>query len=93
MRIALDDFGTGYSSLTYLLDFPIDVVKVDRSFVQHVDESSRDRSIVAAVLSLASTLELDVVAEGVETTAQVGALRLLGCTLAELPLRPSDAGR
>ena len=93
VRIALDDFGTGYSSLTYLLDFPIDVVKVDRSFVQHVDESSRDRSIVAAVLSLASTLELDVVAEGVETTAQADALRSLGCTYGQgfLFARPMPA--
>jgi PAS domain S-box-containing protein/diguanylate cyclase (GGDEF)-like protein len=80
VRLALDDFGTGYSPLTYLCDLPIDVVKIDRSFVSQLGQGTRDLSIVEAVISLARTLDLDVVAEGVETEDQAEMLRTLGCT-------------
>jgi diguanylate cyclase (GGDEF)-like protein/PAS domain S-box-containing protein len=75
VNLAVDDFGTGYSSLTYLCRFPIDVVKVDRSFVSQIGTQSRDASIVSVVVGLAQTLRMDVVAEGVETVEQLGARR------------------
>ncbi|MDZ7731881.1 MAG: EAL domain-containing protein [Acidimicrobiia bacterium] len=67
----MDDFGTGYSSLTYLRQFPIDIVKVDRSFVNQLGTDSRDASIVEMVVTLAHGLELDVVAEGVGSEQQL----------------------
>jgi Amt family ammonium transporter len=82
-RIALDDFGTGYSSLTNLVRLPIDVVKVDRSFVEDLATDGPGTTIVSSVVSLATTLELDVVAEGVETEVQRRALVELGCTYAQ----------
>ncbi|MBV9310145.1 MAG: EAL domain-containing protein [Solirubrobacterales bacterium] len=83
VRIALDDFGAGYSSLTNLRELPIDVIKVDRSFVAGITDSDDDRGIVAAVLALARELGLGVVAEGVETEQQLSSLRALGCELAQ----------
>jgi diguanylate cyclase (GGDEF)-like protein len=83
VHLAIDDFGTGYSSLSYLQRFPIDTVKIDRSFVEHMGEDGENDVIVAAVVSLARALGLDVVAEGVETTAQFEALRRLGCTVVQ----------
>ena len=79
MRIAIDDFGTGYSSLAYLRRFPVDVLKIDGSFVQGLGEDPEDSAIVAAVLRLAETLGVDVVAEGIETAGQLDTLRALGC--------------
>ena len=79
VRIAIDDFGTGYSSLAYLRRFPVDVLKIDGSFVQGLGEDPEDSAIVAAVLRLAETLGVDVVAEGVETAGQLDTLRALGC--------------
>ncbi|MFN8039850.1 MAG: EAL domain-containing protein [Acidimicrobiales bacterium] len=81
--IALDDFGTGYSSLTNLVRLPIDVVKIDRSFVDDLDRGGPGTTIVATVVNLAATLELEVVAEGVETEAQRRALVELGCPSAQ----------
>lgn len=78
-RLILDDFGTGYSSLSYLKRLPLDVLKFDRSFVAGVDVPGRDRDIVSALLHLASVLDLDVVAEGIETAAQLRCLKDLGC--------------
>jgi diguanylate cyclase (GGDEF)-like protein/PAS domain S-box-containing protein len=79
LRLMLDDFGTGYSSLGYLKRFPLDVVKVDRSFIAGLGHDEEDSAIVAAVISMAHTLGLTVVAEGVERGEQVDQLRRLGC--------------
>lgn len=76
-KIILDDFGTGYSSLSYLHQLPIDVVKIDRSFVMSIDESEASLSIVRAIISLANSLHMKVVAEGIEHDSQLGALRAL----------------
>ncbi|MCZ8293996.1 MAG: EAL domain-containing protein [Hylemonella sp.] len=81
VRFAIDDFGTGYSSLSYLKTLPIDVLKIDRSFVSHVDSNEDDTAIAKTILSLAAHLGLDVVAEGVETEAQFTALCAYGCHL------------
>ncbi|MBA1146416.1 EAL domain-containing protein [Ectothiorhodospiraceae bacterium WFHF3C12] len=75
IRIALDDFGKGYSSLSYLRRFPINTLKIDRSFVQRIDASASQRDLVGAIVSMARSLNMRVVAEGVETRAQLEALR------------------
>ena len=80
VRIAIDDFGTGYSALAYLRDFPVDVLKIDRSFVQDISTSATSRSLVAAVIELARRLEIDTVAEGIEDENQVAELAALHCT-------------
>lgn len=79
IRFSLDDFGTGYSSLNYLTKLPINTLKIDRSFVDSMLGSREDASVVQTILSLANSLHLDVVAEGVETMAQADFLRQLGC--------------
>jgi diguanylate cyclase (GGDEF)-like protein/PAS domain S-box-containing protein len=83
VKLSIDDFGTGYSSLTYLRRFPIDIVKIDRSFVNQLGTDSRDASIVEMVITLAQGLELDCVAEGVETKEQLASLRRLECSYAQ----------
>ena len=83
VRLAIDDFGTGYSSLTYLKQLPIDVLKVDRSFVDGLGTDPNDTSIVRMILSLASALDLTAIAEGVETEVQLAALREYGCELGQ----------
>ncbi len=82
IRVALDDFGSGYSSLGYLRRLPLDKVKVDRSFVADMDETS-GRNILTAILGLCQTLELDCIVEGVETEAQLASLHELGYRLAQ----------
>ena len=79
VRIAIDDFGTGYSSLGYLQRFPLDVLKIDRSFIKDLPTSTSDAAITNAILTLAHGLELEVVAEGVETVEQLEFLRDRGC--------------
>jgi diguanylate cyclase (GGDEF)-like protein/PAS domain S-box-containing protein len=79
VRLALDDFGTGYSSLSYLRRFPIDVLKIDKSFVDGIAVSAEDRAVAGAIVQLGQTLGLQVVAEGIEDQGQVSALTGLGC--------------
>jgi EAL domain-containing protein (putative c-di-GMP-specific phosphodiesterase class I) len=83
VKIALDDFGTGYSSLSHLRDYPVDVVKIDRSFIERVNSDPEVCAIVRAVIELAKSLNLEVVAEGVETENQRERLIELGCGLAQ----------
>ena len=95
VRISIDDFGTGYSSLAYLRQFPVDTLKIDRSFIQGVERDSDREAIVASTMAMAQRLGLHVIAEGVETSEQVSILRSLQCDCAQgylfaEPL-PSDA--
>jgi diguanylate cyclase (GGDEF)-like protein len=83
VRLAIDDFGVGYSSLSYLKDFPIDLLKIDRSFITQVTERQDDATITSAVINLAHNLGIQVVAEGVETTSQLSFLRQHGCDVAQ----------
>jgi diguanylate cyclase (GGDEF)-like protein/PAS domain S-box-containing protein len=78
-KIAMDDFGTGYSSLSYLARLPIDALKIDRSFVSSITENQDDAEIASAIISMAKSLGLSTIAEGVETQAQCDLLRTLGC--------------
>jgi EAL domain-containing protein (putative c-di-GMP-specific phosphodiesterase class I) len=76
----MDDFGTGYSSLSNLRSFPFDKIKIDRSFINGLPEREDSTAIVRAVASLARSLKMTTTAEGVETSAQMEQVRLLGCT-------------
>jgi diguanylate cyclase (GGDEF)-like protein len=95
VRIAIDDFGVGSSSLAYLKRFPIDIIKIDRAFISGLGTDANDSAIVSAIAAIARALKVSVVAEGVETKVQLGALRRLTCQLAQgfhfaRPLPPAD---
>ena len=79
IQIAIDDFGTGFSSLAYLKRFPVDILKIDRTFVDGVGVDPDDTAIVQSIVGLAQTLRLEVIAEGIEDATQVGELVRLGC--------------
>jgi diguanylate cyclase (GGDEF)-like protein len=83
VRLAIDDFGTGYSSLAYLHRFPVDVLKIDRAFVDGLGRAGHDATLTRAIVAIGDALGLPMVAEGVERAEQVDALRALGCTLAQ----------
>jgi len=93
VRISIDDFGTGYSSLSYLKRFPIDTVKIDQNFVRDLSDTTNDGAIITAVISMARALNLRVVAEGVETEAQLAFLRRENCEVVQgfLHSRPVSA--
>jgi EAL domain-containing protein (putative c-di-GMP-specific phosphodiesterase class I) len=78
-KLAIDDFGTGYSSLSYLHRFPLDTLKIDRSFISNMGDDGEGMEIARTILPMANNLRLDVVAEGVETIQQVALLRRLHC--------------
>jgi EAL domain-containing protein (putative c-di-GMP-specific phosphodiesterase class I) len=79
VHFALDDFGTSYSNLTYLKQFPAECLKIDRSFIPGIVEEGTDRSIVRAILAIAESMDLVVIAEGVERSSERDALLALGC--------------
>ena len=79
LHLSVDDFGTGYSSLTYLKRFPVEAIKIDRTFVNGLGIDAEDSTIVEAVVNLGHSLGLSVVAEGVETPLQLARLREIGC--------------
>ncbi len=83
LTLTMDDFGTGYSSLSYLKKFPIDVIKIDRSFIKDIPENEDDMEITSAVIAMAHNLKLKVVAEGIETAAQLGFLRRQHCDVGQ----------
>jgi EAL domain-containing protein (putative c-di-GMP-specific phosphodiesterase class I) len=93
VRLAIDDFGTGYSSLNYLKQLPVDILKIDRTFVAHVDTDADDVALVRAVVALGQALRLQTVAEGIETDGQWTMLRQIGCDQGQGYLfgRPGDA--
>ena len=96
VKLAIDDFGTGYSSLSYLRDLPIDVVKMDKSFVEGIGESGQRLALAEGIIQIAKTLSLDVVAEGIETDVQRDLLSSMGCHygqgfLLAMPMPPNEA--
>ncbi|GGE81342.1 putative bifunctional diguanylate cyclase/phosphodiesterase [Sphingomonas prati] len=98
VRIALDDFGTGYSSLSYINRYPIDTIKIDKSFIDGVGSNRETRAIVELIVKLGATLDLNIIAEGVETQAQTDILMQIGCRAIQgyhfaKPLTPEDATR
>ena len=91
VRLAIDDFGTGYSSLAYLKRFPLDTLKIDRTFLKDAPDDAGDAALISAIIAMAHSLNLTVVAEGVEYEKQLDFLRDRGCDLIQgyLVSRPS----
>jgi EAL domain-containing protein (putative c-di-GMP-specific phosphodiesterase class I) len=83
VRIALDDFGTGYASLVHLKQFPVNVLKIDRSFIAGIGQNPDDSAIVRALIGLGHSLGIETVAEGVETRAQASFLKTHGCDIGQ----------
>jgi diguanylate cyclase (GGDEF)-like protein len=95
IQLSIDDFGTGYSSLSYLHSFPINTLKVDRSFVRRIDGNPKNLGLIPAIMSIAQTMGMSVIAEGIETSQQLAQLRNLGCGFGQgyLFSKPMDAER
>jgi diguanylate cyclase (GGDEF)-like protein len=93
LKLAIDDFGTGYSSLSYLHRFPTDTLKIDQSFVGRMDQSGDDREIVHTIIALGQKLNMDLVAEGIETETQLTRLRAMGCQRGQGYLFSQPLGR
>ena len=98
IHLSMDDFGTGYSSLSYLHQFPIDVLKIDRSFIQRMEQSEEGKQMVTTIINLGHNLAMKVVAEGLETCSQVELVRALGCDYGQgfyfsRPIPPEEAER
>lgn len=98
IQIAIDDFGVGYSSLSYLIQLPIDQIKIDRNFIIQLDQAHHSQAIVSAIVNLARSLNLEVVAEGLETAEQVDRMRTVGCHYGQgyllgYPLPAAEASR
>jgi EAL domain-containing protein (putative c-di-GMP-specific phosphodiesterase class I) len=93
VRLAIDDFGTGYSSLSYLRRFPVDILKIDKSFVDGVSQQGKEQELAQSIIELGQTLHLEIVAEGVEQAEQLGWLRSRNCDLGQgfLFSEPIDA--
>lgn len=96
IQIAIDDFGVGYSSLSYLVQLPIDQIKIDRNFIVQLEQAQHSQAIVSAIVNLARSLNLEVVAEGLETTGQIERMRAVGCQYGQgyligYPLPAEDA--
>jgi diguanylate cyclase (GGDEF)-like protein/PAS domain S-box-containing protein len=83
VRLALDDFGTGYSSLSYLRRFPFDILKIDKSFIEGIDVNRQNQAVASAIVTLGQTLELDLVAEGIETPGELRSLEVLGVQIGQ----------
>ena len=83
VRVAIDDFGTGYSALTYLRDFPIDMVKMDQSFVNDLSAGRGDQALVRSVVELGEALDMQIVAEGIESRAQLDHLSEMRCNVGQ----------
>jgi EAL domain-containing protein (putative c-di-GMP-specific phosphodiesterase class I) len=95
VQLAVDDFGTGYSSLNYLQRLPVDILKIDRTFVSGLDRGEKDLAIITTLIEMGKRMRLTVVAEGVETAEQLAVLRTLGCDIAQgflmaRPLSPAE---
>ena len=96
LQISIDDFGTGYSSLSYLKRYPVHTLKMDKSFIDHIADDEEDATFARMVIGIASTLNLDLIAEGVETEEQLQFLKREGCRYIQgyyfsKPLTPNKA--